>query len=115
MTDLAALLMHGPVMIGSGGPPPNAMTWLLATQLTVLGDGIVANDPATGGQVILSYDPETKTIGGIESVFDPKSNGFVPVDAANATKIAGDIELPDGGLAALQSFAPTGYFAVTVH
>jgi hypothetical protein len=48
-------------------------------------------------------------------VFDPKSNGFVPVDAANATKIAGDIALPDGGLAALQSFAPTGYFAVTVH
>jgi hypothetical protein len=44
----------------------------------------------------------------------PKSNGVVPVDAANATKIAGDIELPDGGLAALQSFAPTGYFAVTV-
>jgi hypothetical protein len=115
MTDFAALLMHGPVMIGSGGPPPNAMTWLLATQLTVYGDGIVANDPATGGQVILSYDPESKTIGGIESVFDPKSNGFVPVDAANATKIAGDIGLPDGGLAALQSFAPAGYFAVTVH
>ncbi len=75
-------------------------------QLTVLGDGIVANDPATGSQVILSYDPESKTIGGIQSVFDPKINGFVSVDAANATKIAGDVDLPDGGLAALHSFAP---------
>ena len=68
MTDFAALLMHGPVMIGSGGPPPNAMTWLLATQLTVLGDGIVANDPATGSQVILIPIRRSKTIGGIESV-----------------------------------------------
>jgi hypothetical protein len=35
--------------------------------------------------------------------------------ASSRRPIAGDIDLPDGGLAALQSFAPTGYFAVTVH
>jgi hypothetical protein len=109
-TDFAALLRNGPVMIG--GPanltPPQ---WLLAVGMTPDGKGIVCDDTQTGGLVELAYDPATKTIGGITSVFDGKTNRFVALaDAGN------DIPANDAnGLSGLQSFVPSTYYAITVH
>ena len=100
-TDFAAMLKSGPVMIGAGGNPPH---WLLATQMTADGKGIVANDPATGKQVLLAYDPATKTVGGVTGVFDTSSSKFVSFAEVSAGTPA---------LAGLQSFAPTNFLAVS--
>jgi hypothetical protein len=76
-TDFGQLLKSGPVMIRDGATPAH---WLLATQLTSDGKGIVANDPASGKQIVLNYDAATKTVGGVTSVFDTNSNKFVPFE-----------------------------------
>ncbi|HET6248931.1 MAG TPA: MBG domain-containing protein, partial [Tepidisphaeraceae bacterium] len=109
-TDFAALLKNGPVMIG-GPPSQTPAQWLLATAMTPDGKDIVCDDPATGGMVELGYDPATETVGGITGVFNPKTNGFVALTDAGS-----DIPTNDAsGLAGLQSFVPSTYYAVTVH
>ena len=100
-TDFGQLLKNGPVMISNGATPAH---WLLATQLTPDGKGIVANDPASGKQVVLNYDAATKTVGGVTSVFDTNSNKFVPFVEASAGTPA---------LAGMQSFVPLTFLAVT--
>jgi MBG domain-containing protein len=109
-TDFAALLKNGPVMIG-GPAGQTPAQWLLATGLAPDGKGIICDDTITGTLVELSYDPATETVGGITGVFDAKTKGFVSLaDAGN------DIPANDAsGLAALQGFVPSTYFAVTVH
>ena len=57
-TDFARLLKTGPIMISDGGQPAH---WILATQMTADGKGIVANDPASGKQVVLNYDASAST------------------------------------------------------
>ena len=109
-TDFAQLLKSGPVMIG--GPAGQTPTqWLLATGLTPDGKDIVCDDPVTGKLIELAYDPTTETVGGIAGVFDPKSKGFVSLADAGGDVPAG----AGGGLAALQSFVPSTYYAVTMH
>ena len=95
-TDFGQMLKNGPVMIGDGGQPAH---WLLATQMTADGDGIVANDPAIGKQVVLTYDAITKTVGGVTGIFDAKTKGFVSLAAAG-----GDLPVGSGGAAGLQGF-----------
>jgi filamentous hemagglutinin family protein len=100
-TDFAAMLKSGPVMISGGGTPAH---WLLATQMTTDGKGIVANDPVTGKQVLLTYDPVTKAVGGVTGVFDPASNKFVSfAEASTATP----------ALVGLQSFVPATFLSVS--
>ncbi len=105
-TDFSQLLKAGPVMISDGGQPAH---WLLATQMTADGKGIVANDPASGKQVVLNYDASTKTVGGVTGIFDAKTKGFVSL--ANAS---GDLPAGSGGPAALLGFVPSNFIAVTV-
>jgi hypothetical protein len=78
------------------------------------GKGIVANDPVTGRQVILAYDPETRAIGGVRSVLDPKSNSWIAIDNADALRAAG-LELSAERVATMQAFAPAAYLAVGVN
>jgi filamentous hemagglutinin family protein len=109
-TDFAALLNNGPVMIGASSDP-RPVQWLLATSMAPDGKGIICDDTMTGKLVELSYDPATRTVGGITKLYDDKSGNFVPLaDASN------DIPASDtSGLSGLQSFVPSTYFAVTVH
>ena len=86
----------------------------LALRLTEDGKGIIANDPVTGRQVTLAYDPEKKTIGGVTSVLDPKTNAWIAIDNVDALKAAG-LEITPERITALQGFAPTGYLAVGVN
>jgi hypothetical protein len=69
----------------------------------------VADDPITGKEVMLSYDPSTKTVGGITGIYDAKTKGFVSLADAG-----GDLPAGSGGPAALQGFVPSTFFAVTV-
>jgi filamentous hemagglutinin family protein len=71
-TDLAVLLSKGPLILT--GPPntPNAAPASLLA-VTMSEEGIVANDPGTGLQVLLDYNSKTKTLGSILSVFDSKT------------------------------------------
>jgi hypothetical protein len=109
-TDFAALLKNGPVMIG-GPPGQTPAQWLLATGMTPDGKDIICDDPATGGLVELAYDPATETVGGITGVFNPKTKGFIALADAGTDIPANDAS----GLAGLQSFVPSTYYAVTVH
>jgi hypothetical protein len=71
-TDLAVLLGKGPVILAGSSNVANPVSfWLLAVAMTE--QGIVANDPGTGRQVQLNYDPETKTPGSIAAMFDSKT------------------------------------------
>jgi hypothetical protein len=117
-TDFAQLLKNGPVMIGgapakapagdtpaqtpagntpiqtpaSGTPAPALVGWLLALNLTPDGKGIVCDDPITGKLVVLAYNQTTQTLGGITSIFDTKTKGFVALADAS-----GDIPANVGG------------------
>jgi hypothetical protein len=55
--------------------------------------GVVANDPGTGQQVLLNYDSETKSLGAIVSLFDPKTGRW--------TKLA-DMKTDVGGVSQAQ-------------
>ena len=105
-TNVSEMLRNGPVLISDGGQPAH---WLLATQMTADGKGIVANDPSTGKQVVLSYDPGTKTVGGVTGVFDPKTKAFISIADASATALP-----HSSNLSALQGFVPENFIAVTV-
>jgi hypothetical protein len=107
-TDFGQLLKTGPVMISDGQTPAH---WLLATALAPDGKGILCDDPISGKVVELAYDPATETVGGVTGIFDAKTKGFVSLADASGDIPAGAL----GGLAALQGFTPSTYFAVTVH
>lgn len=113
--DPAKLLQGGPLMISGRTGNNGTQTWMLAIRMTDDGKGIVANDPLTGKQVILAYDPDTKTIGGVTSVLDPKTNAFIAIKDAEALKVAGLGDINPDRATSLQSFAPTSYFAVGVN
>ena len=83
--------------------------WLLALGLTPDGRDIVCDDPITGKLVELSYEPATKTLGGVAGIFDPKIKAFAPLAEDNS-------KTPNGldGVFVLKSFAPTGYVAIAV-
>ena len=101
-TDFVRLLKAGPVMIG-GAADQTPAAWLLAVNLTADHKAIVCDDPITGKLVKLSYDPATARVGGVVGIFDARTKGFVTLaDAGNAA-------------AALRRFAPSNYFAVTLH
>ena len=71
-TDLAALLGKGPLILTGLPKAANATSFpLLAVAMSE--EGIVANDPGTGLQVLLDYNSETKTLGSIVSVFDSRT------------------------------------------
>ncbi|MGA7966380.1 MAG: filamentous hemagglutinin N-terminal domain-containing protein [Gammaproteobacteria bacterium] len=114
-TDIASLLQHGPVALGgaSGGQPPTT-PWLLALKLTADGKGIIANDPLTGDQVILAYNPVTKTVGGVTAVIDPKTGKPVPLGNGAPTLTGQKTKVPDSAWPELKAFTPTSYFAVSI-
>jgi hypothetical protein len=109
-SDFAALLKNGPVMIG-GSPNQTPAQWLLATGMTPDGKGIICDDPASGGVVELAYDPTTNTVGGLTGIFNAPTNSFVPLAEAGNNIPTNDAS----GLAGLQGFVPSTYYAVTVH
>jgi hypothetical protein len=114
-TDLGKLLGKGPVMIEGALPQDgSAAPWLLAIRLTDDGKGIIANDPVTGWQVILAYDPDTRTVGGITSIFNP-AKGWMPIADVGSVEVVGDASAAPDASATLQSFVAAGYFAVTIH
>jgi hypothetical protein len=109
-TDLAQLLKAGPVIL-SGGEPAR---FLLATQMSADGKGIVANDPETGTQITLGYDATAKTLGAVTSVFDAANKSFVPVAGAGALKSSAGSELGEQGVKSLQTVKVEGFLPVSV-
>ncbi|MCF8476869.1 MAG: hypothetical protein K9G60_07540 [Pseudolabrys sp.] len=113
-TDVAALLLNGPVMLSGAQPadPAQPKLWLLALSLTDDGKGIVANDPMTGKRVVLSYDPVAKTVGGVVGTVDPESGGLIMLDESlNELGVNGQ---PAAAVDLLKAFVPTSYFAVSL-
>jgi hypothetical protein len=110
-TDLLAMLGKGPVILGGSGTPA---AFLLAIKASDDGKGIIANDPISGRQVLLSYDAGTKAVGGVAGIFDAKTQTFVALSEAAATQQAGEPVLKADSLAPLNNFVPTTFFAVTV-
>ena len=91
-TDLAALLGKGPMILTGSANTPNAASFaLLGVAMTV--QGIVANDPGTGRQLLLTYNSETKTPGPIASILDPRTGIWTSLADAKPT---------DGGLSQTQ-------------
>jgi hypothetical protein len=76
---------------GASNPPNEASFSLLGVAMT--GQGLVANDPGTGQQVLLEYDRETKTLGAIVSLFDSRTGVW--------TRLA-DVKPNDRGLSQAQ-------------
>jgi hypothetical protein len=61
--------------------------------------------------VLLSFDPATRTVGGVIGVFDAKAKGFVAlVDLGGTTSDAPAVP----GMAALAGFQPARFLAVAV-
>ena len=115
-TDIVGMLQHGPVMLGgatSTGQPPTT-PWLLATDMTADGKGIIANDPLTGDQVVLAYDPATKTVGGVTAVIDPKTGKPVPLGNGAPNLTGQKTKVPDVVWSELKAFTPKSYFAVSI-
>ena len=110
-TDVLAMLGKGPVILGGSGTPA---AFLLAIKASDDGKGIIANDPISGRQVLLSYDAGTKTVGGVAGIFDAKTQKFVALTEAAATQQAGEPVLKADSLAPLNDFKPATFFAVTV-
>src|SRR5262249_17352853 len=115
-TDIAALLKHGPAMLG-GAKAQGAATpavWLLALQMTSDGKGILADDPVTGQQVVLAFDPATKTIGAVTGIMDPKKKKLDPLGDKVLDFGNPNIEIPVAAWNALKVFQPASYFAVSL-
>jgi hypothetical protein len=91
-TDLGALLGKGVIILIGSSKAPNAASFpLLGVAMT--DQGIVANDPGTGLRVLLSYHSDTKSLGSITSILDPKTGTWI--------KLA-DVKPNDGGLSQAQ-------------
>jgi filamentous hemagglutinin family protein len=114
-TDLGHLLDHGPLLMQGKPAADGTAPWMLAIRLTDDGKGIIANDPVSGRQVILAYDPATKTVDAVTSIYNPATHGWRPIAEANTVKFAGDIQPTTDQFATLQSFTPVDYVAVTIH
>jgi hypothetical protein len=108
-TDIAQLLGSGPAILCGAGN-----VCVLAIKLTDDGRGIIANDPISGRQVVLSYDPNTRTVGGVTGIFDARTQRFASLDNAGASQPQGAPPLTAERLAALQGFTPATFVAVTV-
>jgi hypothetical protein len=91
-TDLAALLGKGVVIFVAASKEPNAASFALLG-IAISAQGVVANDPSTGQQVLLGYDAQTKTLGAVTSVRDAKTGTWI--------KLA-DVKPADGGLSQAQ-------------
>lgn len=143
-TDVAALLKHGPLMLGGAkaesaapttpsaapvtlsaapttvsvpAPTPSiapTIPWLLALEVTADGKGILANDPITGQQVVLVFDPTTKKVGRVTGIIDPATKKLVPVGDTILTFGNPNLEIPAAAWNALKTFQPATYFAVTL-
>ncbi len=123
--DFGALFKTGPIMIESARSlcqangtcypvADGSQTWMLATGFTADGKGIVANDPVTGRQVILGYDPESRTIGLVTSLYDPKTSSWIAVASADPIKLASESDVQATSVSSLQAFVPVGYLAVAI-
>ncbi|MDO8977784.1 MAG: GLUG motif-containing protein [Afipia sp.] len=91
-TDFAAQLDKGVVILIAASKEPNSAS-LPLLGIAMAEHGIVANDPSTGRQVLISYNTVTKTLGTIVGVLDPKTGIW--------TKL-GDVKPADGGLSQAQ-------------
>jgi filamentous hemagglutinin family protein len=112
--DMGKLLKSGPVMIAAPRNQDGTQAWMLALKVTDDGKAIVANDPATGKQVTLAYDSETKAVGAVTSVFNPGSGTWVALADAEAVRVAGGDVINPGNVSAWQGFAPAGYVALVI-
>jgi len=114
-TGIAALLQHGPVMLGKLPSGDQGLApWLLAIKMTDYGKGIVANDPLTGDQVVLAYDPATKMVGGVTAVLDPSNGKPVPLGTGAPTLSGQKTQVPEAAWSELKAFKPVSYFAVSI-
>jgi hypothetical protein len=115
-TNIVELLSKGPLLL-QGAPPADGSPapWLLAIKLTEDGKGIIANDPASGRQVIVAYDPATRTVGAVTSMFDPSSRTWTPIAEVTSVKLAGEASVPRSAISGLQGFAATNYLAVVIN
>jgi hypothetical protein len=107
-TDIAALLKNGPVMLG-GAPGQTPAHWLLATGLTDDGKGVIAVDPVSGRLVVMTYDQDTKSLGGVAGFYDAKTRGLTQLADAGGSMPAGS-----GGVEALKTFTPASFLAVSI-
>ena len=65
--------------------------------------------------MILAYDPATKTVGTVTSMFDPVTKAWTPIGEVSAVKVAGETTVPQTATDGLKNFVATGYFAVTIN
>jgi filamentous hemagglutinin family protein len=91
-TDLAALLGKGVLILTASAKEPTTASFSLLG-IAISAQGVVANDPSTGQQVLLGYDAQTKTLGAVTSVRDAKTGTW--------TRLA-DVKPADGGLSQAQ-------------
>jgi hypothetical protein len=59
--------------------------------------------------------PDTKAVGAITAIFNPAAKAWTPVAEAGSVKVTGDASAVPDVSAALQSFVPASFFAVTVN
>ncbi|MFD2185144.1 MBG domain-containing protein, partial [Rhodoplanes azumiensis] len=114
--DLAALLAGGPVMLGGavGTDGARPVAWMLVVGFTADGTGLLANDPATGLQVVLAWDARTRTVGGVTAVLDPQTRQPRPLGAEPPAVAPPGFAPPAEAWAALASFKPATYVAIAV-
>ncbi|ETR78942.1 hypothetical protein X566_03235 [Afipia sp. P52-10] len=107
-------LQSAPVMLASAPDQHGTRAWMLALRLSDDGRGIVANDPATGKQVMLGYDSESGAIGGVTRVFNLRTRAWVALTDAEAMRVVGLDDLTAGVVTMLQDFRPAGYLTVVI-
>jgi hypothetical protein len=88
--------------------------WLLALEARPDGKSLLANDPITGRQVVLAFDPATRKIGGVIGVIDPRTKKLAPLGDAPPDLGNPSIVIPPAAWSQLKSFRPASYFAVTL-
>jgi hypothetical protein len=109
-TDLGAMLAKGPVLIGSAPDGSGNVSWLLA--IGIGEQGIVANDPITGQRVLLAYNAETRTIGGIGGIYDARAQKWLGLGDVDHAALERDLHVTSADAARLSGFAAVDYIAV---